>query len=246
MLNLLEVHQLNYLVKNKLLIENFTANFYPGHLCGIAGPNGSGKSTLLKMLAGIWKPSKGHICWDQLDLISLSRKQLSTIVSLVPQNPFLHFDFTVAEVVAMGCYARSHAPHIEHLKTEHALKATNTWHLKDCLLTQISGGERQRVYIARTLATDAPILLFDEPTAHLDLRHQLEVWHLLTALAQQGKIVIVAEHNLWAIQRFCPHVLVLDHGKCVASGACHAVLSEALLQEVFGVTEQDVMLAKLS
>lgn len=235
---LLEARQLTYRNKTKTLIETISAEFSSGSIYGILGPNGSGKTTLLKTLAGLWKPSCGSVLWNNQDLFDLSRKDISKIISLVPQSPAAHFDFTVSEVVAMGCYMHSKSILDEKLAAENALTITDAWHLRDRLLSQLSGGERQRVYIARTIATQAPILLLDEPTSHLDLRHQLEVWHLLKQLVGQGKVIIVALHDLWAAQRFCDQLLILNQGQCIAKGDA-SIITPEILREVFGVVLKD-------
>lgn len=231
----LQTQQISYQLKGRVLIENFQLKFEPGFLYGLVGPNGSGKSTLLKTLAGVWIPTSGEIYWNATPLLHFSRIEISKTVSLVPQHTFCYFDFTVSELVCMGCYPHFYPSIREQEIVEEKLKKVDAWHLRERPVSQLSGGERQRVYIARALATEAPVLLLDEPTAHLDLRHQLEIWALLKNLASQGKIVILASHDLMAAKRYCDHLTVLDQGRCVADGSASSVITSDLLQQVFGV-----------
>ena len=138
-------------------------------------------------------------------------------------------------MVNMGRY-----PHKDQLISsqeiiEKALHQVNAWHLRDRLISQLSSGERQRVYIARSLATQAPIVLLDEPTTYLDLRHQLEIWHLLRQLVNQGRVIIVTVHDLFAAERFCDQLVILNQGTAVATGTYEKVMTPQLLRAIFGV-----------
>lgn len=231
----LSIRNLTFSLLNRLLIEEISLDFQPGILYGILGPNGSGKSTLLKTISRIWTPAKGEMHWQGKDLFQFSRKEMSRTLSLVPQNPPLFFDFNVQQMVAMGRYPHGCRTSEAQGKIKHSLRTVDAWHLRDRMLSQLSGGERQRVYIARALATEAPILLLDEPTAYLDLRHQLEIWQLLKELVKQGKLVIVAVHDLLAAHRFCDELVILQEGRCKATGPYGACMTPEILQSVFGV-----------
>lgn len=239
---MLKAKSITYRRDEKNYIEDITLDFYPGILYGILGPNGSGKTTFLKTLSGIWNPTEGHVLWHGENLLNKKRAEISQIISLVPQNPQIYFDFPVIDFVSLGRY-----PHKKHRRGEEdrqqniiesTLKNVNGWHLRNRLMTQLSCGERQRAYIARALATESPILLLDEPTASLDIRHQLEIWGLLKKLATQGRILIVTLHDLPATARFCDEIVVIDQGKCLAKGRFAEVMDSQLLRNVFGVVEQ--------
>lgn len=219
------------------LLHSISLKFYPGILYGILGPNGSGKSTLFKTLAKIWQPTKGHVQWNGEPLHQRERREISRIVSLVPQDVQIHFDFTVREVVAMGRYAHQSDPKKEAVLLKQALTTVDALHLIDRRVTQLSMGERQRIYIARALMTESPVLLLDEPASNLDIKHQLEIWQLLQNLKQQNMIVIVATHDIAGVKRFCDQAAIIQQGRCVAHGATGEVMSQALLQEIFGVVE---------
>jgi len=230
---------LSYSRNGKRLIEDISLEFRAGVLHGILGPNGSGKSTLLKTMSGIWTPTLGKVFWNGDPLLSQPRQRISRTISLVPQCPSPSFNFLVEEIVAMGRY--SHDNRYWNAVKEHlvyqALSSVDAWHLRGRYVNQLSQGELQRVYIARALITESPILLLDEPTASLDIQHQLEIWQLLQKFVKNGKIVIVTTHDLAIAERFCERIAVLNHGKCIGSGDTSTLLTTTLLQEIFGVVE---------
>lgn len=222
-------------------IKEMTYHYKTRLLYGVIGPNGAGKSTLLKTMTGIWQPTSGTVEWNGKELLKQPRIEISKTISLVPQNPQLQFDITAYEMAALGRY-----PHQEkntHSKSvEMALKQADAWHLKDILLSHLSGGEKQRVYIARALATEAPVILLDEPMTHLDLRHQIDIWRLMRQLSEQGKIVIAAIHDLSAAARHCDILQVIHQGQFVAHGPGSEVLTDKLLKEVFGLLRNEILL----
>ena len=231
---MLEVQDLTYRIKDHLLIDNISYHFQPGHLYALLGPNGSGKSTLLKSLAGIWTPTSGSVKWCGVSLLTQARQTISRIVTFVAQTSIASFDFTVTEVVAMARYIHSNQTSLNIV--EDSLRRMDVWHLRHCYISQVSSGERQRVYLARALATEASILLLDEPTAQLDLCHQLDTWKLVRELADQGKTVIMSTHDMRTLKQSCSEVLILKGGRCVASGKPVKVLTPPLFQEVFNIS----------
>ncbi len=237
---------LSYALNKKSLLKDISLEFEGGRLHGILGPNGAGKSTLLKLISGIWKPTQGSVSWNGTALLDKERQAISRIISLVPQHPQPSFDFLVEDVVAMGRYAydRSYWNAAEAPMVHQALTTVDAWHLRRRCVNQLSYGERQRVYIARALVTESPILLLDEPTASLDIQHQLEIWQLLEQFVKNGKIVIVTTHDLAIAERYCHHVAVLHHGQCVGNGNFNSLMTPNLLQEVFGVVEKPMTSSK--
>ena len=223
----------------KICIKDIFLNFHPGILYGILGPNGSGKTTLLKTLSGIWRPTDGNVLWRGKELLRQDRQQISKTITLVSHNGPMPFDFSVFDIVAMGRYphgrVQSNDASLEIV--EWALGKVDAWHLKDRNINKISNGERQRVYIARALATESSILLLDEPASSLDIRHQLEVWLLLKDLTLSGKIIIVANHDLSITERYCDQVAVLNQGQCIGQGLFADIVKSDLLEEVFGIKE---------
>src|SRR5690625_1665743 len=207
---------------------------------GLIGPNGAGKSTLLRVLNGLRRPQQGRVYVEDRDVHQLSDRERARCMAMMPQQPHVGFGFTVEEVVAMGQYAftsrfRSLSFRAKHVVQE-AMQATNVTHLKDRLITQLSGGEQQRVFLSRALAQQPEIMFLDEPTANLDVRYQLEVFDIITKLQKERNMtVVMAIHDLsWAL-RYCEHIVVMHKGTVRAAGKTKDVLTEQLIYDVFGV-----------
>ena len=201
----------------------------PGELVAVVGPNGSGKSTLIQALAGLL-PCLGAVAWDDAPLARIPFAERGRRLAWVGQESQFEFAFPVREVVAQGRFAWNDDP----TGVEAALEALDLTHLALRPVTRLSGGERHRVALARALATGAPIQLWDEPVAQLDVRHALEVLRLARRLAEAGGTIVVSLHDLRAAYRF-DRVLALDRGRLVGDGGPHEVLTAQLLQDVFQV-----------
>jgi len=200
-----------------------------GLMVAVVGPNGAGKSTLLQVLAGLL-PAQGRIRWGDRDLARIPFLERGRTLAWVGQESHAEFAFPVREVVAQG----RHAWGDDGQGVESALATLDLAELRDRPITQLSGGERRRVFLARALATGAPLQLWDEPTASLDVRHALEVLHLAKRLAGQGSTLLVSLHDLRSALRF-DRVLVLDRGALVGFGPPERVLTPELIHAVFGV-----------
>jgi iron complex transport system ATP-binding protein len=211
----------------------------PGAVTAIVGPNGSGKSTLLRALAGIWQPVSGSVTLDGRRMTDLSRRDIARRVSFLPQDTRCDFAFTVGEVVAMGRYPhrRRFAPEgtRDRDAVDEAMATCDLEHLRSRTLDRLSGGERQRVAIARCLAAEPAVLLFDEPTAHLDVEHALTVLTVCRRLAAGGATVAVAMHDLATALRAADDAVLLHRGRIVACGAVCDVLTPRRCREVFAV-----------
>jgi iron complex transport system ATP-binding protein len=220
---------------HKQLLQDVSVIFAPGKLHAIIGPNGSGKSTLLRALAGIWQPTAGCVSWKGQDLRTLSRKEISRAIALVPQSPQTSFNFLVVDVVAMGRY--SYDPHywnsIETPIIAEALQAVDATHLRYRRINELSFGERQRVYIARALVTGSPVILLDEPTAGLDIRHERELMALLQQLLQAGKIVVITTHDLSLAEEYEAEVTIIKNGRCLGSGPFGTLMTEEMIHHLF-------------
>jgi iron complex transport system ATP-binding protein len=210
----------------------------PGRLVGLVGPNGAGKTTLLRTVNGLLSPSAGRVTLDDEDVAGLSARQLGRRVATVPQHTNLSFDFTVRQVVELGRHP--HRPRFGGVDpdpdaVDRALRRTSTDHLADRPVTAVSGGERQRVLLARALAQAAPTLLLDEPTASLDVHHQVRTLGLVRDLVEDdGRTVVAAIHDLDLAARFCDELVLLTEGRIRTAGPPAGVLTEDHLESAFG------------
>ena len=233
----LERARLGY--RSRTVFEQLSLLFPAGRMAGIAGPNGSGKSTLLKALSGLLPPGAGRVTLDGRDLSGLTRRSLSRQVAVVPQAPSLPEAFTVAEIVLMGRYShlgpwRNEGPR-DLVVARRAMRRTGVEQLAGRRMGEVSGGERQRVLIARALAQEPRFLLLDEPTSHLDLQYQFEALELARALADGGMGVIAALHDFSLAGRFCDRLVLLGDGAVRADGTPREVITPANIERVFGV-----------
>lgn len=206
-----------------------------GEFHALVGPNGAGKTTLLGILNGTRSPDAGRVTITGNPVGDLSAKAVARRIATVPQDTHIAFDFGVRQVVAMGRHA--HRPRFgidpDPGAVDRALARTGVTDLADRPIGSVSGGERQRVLLARALAQDAPVLALDEPTASLDLNHQVETLDLIRSLVHDGHTAIAAIHDLNLAARYCDAIAVLANGQIAAQGPPERVLTESVLEETF-------------
>jgi iron complex transport system ATP-binding protein len=209
-----------------------------GSFIGILGPNGCGKTTLLRTLSRILRPTSGTVSLDGKDISEYSVRDLATRLGAVPQETGVSFAFTAGEIVQMGRHP--YLGPLSSLKEEDyaicrkAMEQTNTAHLADRFITEISGGERQRVLIARALAQQPKVLLLDEPTSHLDISHQIEILSIIRGLTPNVTVIGVF-HDLNLAACFCDRIVLMEKGRVVAAGVPAEVLTDETIRRVFGV-----------
>ena len=224
----------------RTVIDRATLAIGPGERIALVGPNGAGKSTLLRAMTGVLVPRAGSVRLAGDTLEHVTRPALARTIAVVPEVADLPFAMPVHEVVALG--RLPHDPPFTGLRTsdvvaiDRAIERVGIEHLRTRDIRELSMGERQLVFIAVALAQSAPILVVDEPTAHLDIRHQVEVMQLLVELNDRHGVTIVAVlHDLALAAHFFPRVVVLDRGRIVADGPPAETLDGAMIQTVFGV-----------
>ena len=208
-----------------------------GELLALVGPNGAGKSTLLAALAGERRPDSGRVLVGELEAGSYAPLELARTRSMLTQDNAVSFPFLVAEIVEMGRspWARTPRREDDEAAIASALERADVAHLVGRRFTELSGGERARVSLARVLAQDTGIVLLDEPTASLDLRHQEDVLRIARDLAEEGRVVVVVLHDLSLAGAYADRIALLEQGRLRALGAPVEVLTEELVAEVYGL-----------
>lgn len=220
------------------VLEGITFSVEKGMFVGLIGPNGSGKTTLLKAISRVLQPVRGTVLLDEEEVYKMRPKRLAGKVAVVPQETAVNFSFKVQDVVLMG-----RSPHLGRFQSEsskdyaivnRAMQMTGTSYLAQRPITTVSGGERQRVVIARALAQEPELLLLDEPTSHLDINHQLEILELLRFLTRsQGLTVIAVFHDLNMSAQYCDRLVLLHDGKVYGMGEPDEVLTRENIMNVY-------------
>jgi iron complex transport system ATP-binding protein len=234
----LDVRGVTVAYGSRVALRDVSLTVPAGQLLGLVGPNGSGKTTLIRAVSGVVSLQAGEVYLGGAHVRCLSPRDVALRAAVVPQNPRLPPAFTAMELVLMG-----RTPHLKLLESEghadlhvarSAMSATDTWDLAGRRIGELSGGERQRLLVARALAQGTPLLLLDEPTAHLDVGHQAATLRLMANLCRtEGKAVLAAVHDLTLAAQFCPRLVMLNGGRVVAEGAPSDVLTTERLRQVY-------------
>lgn len=210
-----------------------------GEFLGIVGPNGAGKSTLLRNLGGLLRPASGRVLYNGQEVHDIKPRVFATMSAYMHQDTVMPFSFLVRDVVMLGRHPYSSplaAPSPEDEDyVRQCMWTTDCLELADKMITTLSGGERQRVMLARLLAQDTPLVMLDEPTSSLDIRHSGDVFLLLRNLADAGKLVISVMHDLRAAAKYCSRVLLIHQGRLVADGDPEDVLHEGHITYAFEI-----------
>lgn len=235
-----DVNNLQFGYGPETVLKNVSIKASDRDFLGIIGPNGSGKTTLLRCISRVVSPQSGTVLIDGKNVNTLSRMDIGKLVALVPQTTNVDFSFTVRDMVFMG-----RTPHIPRFGlekstdfkiTEQAMEMVGISHLSDRLYEELSGGEKQRVIIARALAQQSPVLLLDEPTAHLDLGTQYEILELISKLRQsRGITVIGVFHDLNLAAMYCNILVLLQSGMVVSTGNPESVITSDSIRKIYGI-----------
>jgi len=229
------------------VLKSLTFNVSQGEILGVIGPNGSGKTSLLKLLAKIIRPQQGDVRLFDMPLEAMTQHEIARLVALVPQESQQIFPFTIAEMILMGRF-----PHHQRDRNigalvgfvcegpedlrlaRQAMEETDVAHLASRSICDVSGGERQRVMIARALTQQPQVLLLDEPTAFLDLHHQLDICRILRRLNEQrGLTVVLVSHDLNLASQYCDRLILLHEGRVFRMGLPKEVIRPDLLETVY-------------
>lgn len=221
------------------VLSGATLEVRPGELVAVAGPNGSGKTTLLRAASRSLPPRAGRVLLNGRDLYrETAAAEAARAIAVVPQDAVIDFDFLVGEIVLMGRH-----PHLGRFDVESerdreaaraAMERTGTFELRDRPVTELSGGERRRVLLARALAQQAKLLLLDEPTAHLDVHFQVETLRIVRSHVEAGGAAVAVLHDLNLAAACATRLVLLKEGRVAADGPVSELLQEARLREIFG------------
>lgn len=226
-------------LKSRPVVRGVSLDLFAGEMVCLVGPNGAGKTSLLRTMLGLLPSSEGSVLLEGKDIEALSPPERARHVSYMAQGSPVFWPLEVQTVVELGRIPHHNAWNrlndVDRLAVDKAMEKTNTHAFKGRLITQLSGGEKARVMLARTLANEAKCLFADEPVASLDPRYQLEIMDVLLSESRAGKAVVVVMHDLALAARYADRVLVMDEGVLIADGASNDVLTDALLRDTFGV-----------
>lgn len=236
----IEINNLRFSYNGTPVLNSVSLDVPEGRMVGILGPNGSGKTTLARCVTGALRPEKGSVRIMGTPLERYTERRLARVLSVVPQRSHIDFDFSVREIVLMGRYpytsnfsdGDADAAAIAH----DAMERTGVLNIAERSVTRVSGGEFQRVLLARALCQSTPIMLLDEPVSNLDIRYQIDALRLLQELVKQrGLTVVCVLHDLNLAARFCDSIALLNKGAVAAYGTPEGVLTRERLREVYGV-----------
>lgn len=238
----LELQSVGIAYGRNVVVKDVTFQVMPGEMVGLIGPNGSGKSTIIKAISRVISLHSGKILLDGKDVFKIPRRDLARLLSVAPQMPLLPNAFTAFEIVLMG-----RNPHLGLLQYEGARDLAITWRamertathsLAERRIDELSGGEIQRLVIARVLAQEPKSILLDEPTANLDIRHQVEILDLIKNLCLENNLAVLAAlHDLNLASQYCNRLILINNGRVHAQGTPSEVINSRNIKEVYGAED---------
>ncbi|MCX6650453.1 MAG: ABC transporter ATP-binding protein [Methanomassiliicoccales archaeon] len=237
---MLSAQDISFMYREKPVLENVDLTVNNGEILGILGPNGCGKTTLLKLLNRNLHPQSGKVLMNGTDLEDVSKKHIARHIAVVPQSNEIRFAFSVRDIVTMG-----RMPFLDSFRgessddmriVEEAMEKTGITEFADRLINNMSGGERQRVIIARAIAQEPDILLLDEPTLHLDINHQFEILDLVKKLSDnEGLTVVIVSHDLPMVTKYCDRMVLIHDHRIFAEGTPGEVLTRENMRTAFNI-----------
>lgn len=237
---ILSIQNLSASYDGRIVLRELSLTARSGEIVGLIGPNGAGKSSLLRVISGTLAASRGHVRLDEVDLLALGVTERARRIAAVPQGAHVPDAFSAGEAVLMG-----RTPHLplfgaerarDFEVAEEAMARTDSDWYAERLIGELSGGEQQRVIVARALAQEPQVLLLDEATAHLDLKHQTAIWGLVRELARAGLIVIAALHDLNLAAQYADRLALLHEGKLLVCDVPARVLTQEWLKRAYDVS----------
>ena len=236
---MLHAENIHYAYNSHAVLCGVDLEVSAGEFVGVIGPNGSGKTTLLRALGGVIQPSQGQVQFDARPVNRISRAELARRMACLTQTVNVNLPFTVSQVVLLG--RNPHLKRFQRIGAEDrqiartAMTDAAVAELAEKMVTEISAGERQRVFLAMALAQQPELLMLDEPTSHLDIAHQVRIYELLRSLHRQRKLtVVVVSHDLNLAAEYCQKLILLHDGKVAVQGPAEQVIRKEILEEVYG------------
>jgi iron complex transport system ATP-binding protein len=236
---MIDVDSISFRYRNEWVLQDLSLQIGRGEFLGVIGPNGSGKTTLLKILCRLLSPQQGTVLFEGMPVERMSRPDIAKRIAVVPQESYPLFPFLVVEIVLMG-----RSPYLGRLMFERAkdleiarkaMEWTETLSISERSIDELSGGERRRVFIARALAQEPEVILLDEPTANLDIHHQVEFLDLLLGLnRERGLTILMASHDLNIAAEFCDRLILLQKGRIYRAGTPGEVITKENIETVYG------------
>jgi iron complex transport system ATP-binding protein len=236
---MIEVNSVSFRYHEDWVLQDISFRVEKGEFVGVIGPNGSGKTTLLKILYRLLSPQKGEILFELMPMKKMDRTDLAKRIAVVAQETHLLFPFSVLETVLMG-----RSPHLGHLMfesekdvgiTKKAMEWTKMLPFSERSMDELSGGERKRVFIARALAQEPEVILLDEPTANLDIHHQMDFLDLILNLnRERGLTIVMASHDMNIASEFCDRLILLQGGGIYKIGTPDEVITQENIEKVYG------------
>jgi iron complex transport system ATP-binding protein len=236
---MIEVNSISFRYHEEWVLQEVSFRVEKGEFVGVIGPNGSGKTTLLKILYRLLAPQKGKVLFELVSMKKMDRRDIAKRIAVVAQETQLLFPFSVVETVLMG-----RSPYLGHLMFESekdleiarkAMEWTKVLPFSDRPVEELSGGERKRVFIARALAQEPEVILLDEPTANLDIQHQIDFLDLILTLnRERGLTIVMASHDMNIASEFCDRLILLQGGRIFQTGTPEEVMTKENIESVYG------------